>query len=164
MNIKTFFQSNSISKIILILSVLLIILVVFQAGFLVGYNKGVFSNNWSKNYMMRGPDDTRSFFAPFMHDDDDVNPHSAAGEIVSINLPTIVIKGPGRAEEIVIIGNDTTIRNFRQSASTSDLVVGKSVVVIGQPNDKGQINASLVRIIPIPKMASSSSSTDQQSQ
>ena len=123
MNLKSFFQSNPISKIVLILLVLLIILVVFQAGFIVGYHKGAFSSNLDRNYM-RGPDDPRSFFDPFMHDGDDVNPHGAIGEIVSMNLPVIMIKGPRMAEETIIVSANTTIRNFRQIASTSDLTVG----------------------------------------
>jgi hypothetical protein len=165
MNIKNFFQSNSVSKMILALSILLVVLVVFQAGFFVGYHKGVFTNDWGNNYMMRGPDNSpRAFFAPFMNDGDDINPHGAVGEIISVNLPTIVIKGPGRAEEIAIVDSNTTIRNFQQLASTSDLIVGRSVVIIGEPNGKGQINASLIRIMPVPKMMSSSSTTVQQSQ
>lgn len=162
MSIKTFFQTNSVSKIIGGLGILLVVLIIFQAGVFVGYHKGTFSSNWNNNYMMRGANDPRSFFAPFMHNGDNINPHGAVGEIVSTNFPLVMIKGPNRAEEVIIIGSNTTIRNFRQTASTSDLIVGKQVVVIGEPNDKGQIQAELVRIMPnppsgFPPMMSSSS-------
>lgn len=149
MNPKLPFPSNSISKLVVALLILLVILVIFQTGFMVGYHKGVFSSNLDRNYM-RGPSDPRSFFEPFMHDGDDVNPHGAVGEIISMNLPVIMIKGPRMAEETVLINTGTTIRNFRQMASTSDLTVGKSVIVIGAPNEKGEIEASLIRIIPAP--------------
>ncbi|MFA6554654.1 MAG: hypothetical protein WCS89_04090 [Candidatus Paceibacterota bacterium] len=150
MSIKTFFQTNSVSKIIGGLGILLIALVIFQAGAFVGYHKGAFSSNWNNNYMMRDADDPRSFFAPFMHRGDDINPHGAVGEIVSMNLPLVMIKGPNRAEEVIIVGTSTTIRNFRQTVSASDLSIGSQVVVIGEPNDKGQIQAELVRIMPTP--------------
>jgi hypothetical protein len=149
MNPKPTFPSNSISKLVIALLIILIILVVFQAGFMVGYHKGVFSSNLDRNYM-RGPNDPRSFFEPFMHEGDDVNPHGAVGEIVSMNLPVIMIKGPRMAEEVILVNSNTTVRNFRQTASTSDLSIGKSVIVIGEPNERGEIEASLVRIIPAP--------------
>lgn len=150
MNIKDFFKTNLAPKIILILSILLVALLIFQAGVVVGYRKGVFSNNWNKNYTVRGIDDPHSFLAPFMQRGDGLNPHGAVGEIISINPPEIMIKGPGRAEEMVIVNQDTEIRNMRQIASTTDLGVGKFIVVIGSPNDKGEINASLIRIVPTP--------------
>lgn len=155
MNIKTFFTSNSSSRVVTVLIIILAVLMIFQGGFMVGYRKGVFTSNLDRRYMngnmMRGPGDNRPFFAPFMHGDDDVNPHGAIGEIVSINYPSILIKGPGRAEEIIVISDKTTIRNFRQIASTSDLVVGKPVIVIGEPNKDGEIIASLIRIMPPPQ-------------
>jgi len=157
LNPKDFFQSNAISKIIGILAILLIILIIFQAGFIVGYHKGAFSSNWNRNYVMRGVNNPESSFAQLFHDNDDVNPHGVIGQIVSMDLPVIMNKGPGRAEEVVIINKDTIIRNFKDMATTSDLEIGKALIVIGEPNDKGEITASLIRIMPSPPSIMSSS-------
>ena len=146
MNIKKYFQKDPVSKIILILSIILVILVVFQAGFLVGHYKGTFVNNLNDRYY-RGMGDPRSFLAPFMQRGDEINPHGAAGEIISKNLPKIIVKGQGRAEEIININSKTDIRKFRNIASTSDLTVGENIVAIGEPNDNGEIDAKIIRIM-----------------
>jgi len=160
-NIKDRIKSFSLSKMIISLLILLIILAIFQAGFLVGYRKGVFADNWGKNYTSHGmnTNDPRSYFSPLFPDSDDVNPHGAIGQIVSMNLPTIMIKGPGRAEEVIVINKNTIIRNFKDIASTSDLTIGKPLIVIGQPQENGEISASLIRIMPEPPALNATSST-----
>jgi hypothetical protein len=94
--------------------------------------------------------DPRSLLAPFMQRGDEINPHGAVGEIVSKNLPKIMVKGPNRAEEIVNINSDTSIRKFRNVASTNDLAIGEQVIVIGEPNSVGEIDAVMIRIMPLP--------------
>jgi hypothetical protein len=149
--------SVAIPKIIIVLAVLLVFLLVFQAGFAVGFRKAAFSFNWDKNYMTGGFDDPRSFMAPFMRDIDDVNPHGAVGEIISIRLPSILVKRSSGAEEVINIGPMTSIRNLRLVASTSDLALHKQVIVIGEANDSGQIDASLIRILPPQSFSSTTS-------
>lgn len=140
------------------LVVALIVLLIFQAGFAIGFRKAAFSFNWNKNYINDNNfDDPRSFMAPFMHDSDDINPHGAVGEIISINLPTILLKRSNGPEEIIHISTTTEIRNLRQTASTSDLTLHKLIIVIGEANNHGQIDAALVRILPTETFGSSTS-------
>lgn len=141
-------MSGTIPKIIFILVIILAALLIFETGFVVGFRKAAFSFNWNRNYMMGNIGDPRSFMAAFMHDNDDVNPHGAVGEIISVKLPSILVKRSGGAEEIINIGPDTAIRNLRQMASTSDLTLHKQVIVIGEADEKGQIDATLIRILP----------------
>ena len=47
--------------------------------------------------------------------------------------------------------NDKTIIVYqRKNIKLSDLKIGESVVVIGDPNNKGQIQAELIRVVPTP--------------
>ncbi len=149
MNLKHFFHNQATSKIILILAVLLVILVIFQAGLTVGFRKASFACNWNDSFL-QGPNNPRSMLAPFINDKDDFNPHGAIGQIISTSLPVIMIKGQDNLEKVIHIGPNTAIRNFRQTASTSDLTVGQNIIVVGEPDDSGNIQAVLIRIIPAP--------------
>lgn len=152
MNIKEFTQSKRFAKIIYVIGGLLIALVVFQAGIFVGYRIATFSMNWDR---ARGANihDPRSIFAPFGRDMDSMNPHGAIGEIISIQLPQIMVKGPSGNEVIVLMGTTTSIRNMRQEVSTSDLQLGQHIVTVGSPDEEGQIHATLIRIVPSPQVA-----------
>jgi len=142
-----FKKRDAVTKILYILGVFLLALVIFQAGISVGYRKAEFSYRWNSAYM-HGMNDPHSMLSPFMHDADDVSPHGAVGEIVSVRLPMIMIKSPYEAEKIISIGTSTMIRNFHTIASSSDLRTGQDVVVIGVPDDKGTIDATFIRIAP----------------
>jgi hypothetical protein len=158
MTFKEFTQSKDFSKIIYIIGGLLVALVVFQAGIFVGYRVAAFSINWDNahNADVRSP---QSIFAPFGRDMDDVNSHGAIGEIISVQLPVIMVKGPSGNEAIVLISSATSIRNMRNLASTSDLKVGSQIVTIGTPDEQGRIDATFIRLVPAPQSSFGSSST-----
>lgn len=158
MNINDFLQSKKYSKLITALGILLSALVVFGAGVFVGYRKAEFSYHWSNNYYrdFGGP------HSPFGISDGDDNapiPHGAFGTVIGVNLPTFAVKGPNEAEKVIIIGPQTVIRSLRNPATTTDIHTGQSVIIIGEPDSQGQINASFVRIVPLPPRASLSSSS-----
>ncbi len=141
-----FIRSGTIPKIVFTLVGVLILLLTLQVGYFLGYRKATFSNNWNKNYISK-INGGRSMMAPFMYDNDEINPHGAVGEIISVNLPAILIKRSKGAEEIINIGPKTTIRYYNQIASTSDLVLHKQIIAIGEANEDGQIDATLIRIL-----------------
>ncbi|MFA6601542.1 MAG: hypothetical protein WCT02_01600 [Candidatus Paceibacterota bacterium] len=146
--IKNFFTTQPANKIISILAVLLIVLLILQAGMVIGFRKAAFACNWDRSLSL-SPRDPRSFMAPFMMGNrDNFNPHGVVGEIISTNFPTIMVKEPDAAEKIVMIGNGTTIRYMHATASTSDLETGSRVIIIGNPDDNGRIKASLIRLLP----------------
>ncbi len=149
MNIKNFLNSNNrVSKIIGALGIALLVLVIFQAGFFVGFHNNSFRDRWDNRYS-KDLNDPRSPFAPFMMGKNEIiNPHGAFGQIITKNLPRIMVQGPNRAEEVVLIKDKTVIRKFKNLASTSDLIVGDEIIAIGEPNDNGEIEASLIRIMP----------------
>ena len=147
MKFKEFTQSKHFSKIIYTIGGLLIALIIFQAGIFVGYRNAAFSINWDKAHYGNARD-PRSIFAPFGRDADDMNPHGAIGEVISIKLPLVMIKGQSGNDAIVLIDSTTSIRSMRNQASTSDIKIGDQIVTVGTPDDQGQIHATLIRIMP----------------
>ncbi|MDE2041379.1 MAG: hypothetical protein KGI59_03310 [Patescibacteria group bacterium] len=147
---KSYFSSGTVSKIILVLAIVLIALVIFQAGMIVGYHRGVFAGDWDGNYE-RSVFDPHSVFAPLMRDfsrGDVMNGHGTIGEITDLSLPTLMVKGPGTIEQVVAVSPTTTVRVMHMPATIQDLRTGEQIVVIGEPGMNGQINASFIRVIP----------------
>jgi len=153
------FETKTYGKIIAGLAVLVIALIIFSAGIFVGYTKATFSKDMDDVYR-QGFTDPGSPFAPFMHYSDDISSHGIVGQIVSTNLPTsIMIKGGQNAEQIVALSPETTVRIFHTLATTSDIKTGDQAIVIGTPNEQGEIEASFIRIIPPPPNATDTASS-----
>lgn len=158
MNFKEIFNSPKYKKTIIILGILLAILIIFALGMAVGSQRARFGGNWDNNYF-NNMHDIRAPFMPFMHNRDILNPHGAIGTVSSIDYPQIVVQGPNQAEQIIIISSSTIFRSLRSQASLNDLQLGNHVTIIGKPDDKGRIEASLIRIVPSPQEQGFSTST-----
>lgn len=127
-HMKDIFTSKRSANIFVALASIFIVLIIFWAGMRVGYKQAHFREQWGANYIR--------------------NSHGAFGQIISIDLPALVIKGRSEAEKTVLVGTSTAVMSFRDKASVSDLKVGDAVVVIGTPDGQGRITASLIRIAP----------------
>lgn len=139
------------TKIVLISFIAVIcVLTVFQAGVFVGYRKASFSYSLGDRYYKAfDRKDHKGGPNPF-NDKELFGANGAVGTILRVSLPTIVVSNPDNTEKIIRINNDTLIRQFRDTASTSDLKIGEHVIVIGNPNDQAEINAKLIRLLPPP--------------
>lgn len=78
------------------------------------------------------------------------NPHGANGKIIKIELPIIIVADKDNTEKVVIIGDDTKIIKQKTEISSTELDLDDFVVIIGNPNDQGQIKAKLIRLLPYP--------------
>lgn len=160
MDIDKFFQSKLFKGIILGIGIFAILLFVFWAGMFVASKKADFSFKWGENYHRNFAGPQEGFFSDFMGKDF-MDAHGIFGQIIKIDPSTssgqavLVIKDKDNTEKVVLIKDDTTIRRFRDNLKLSDLKVGDYIVVIGDPNDAGQIEAKLIRIIPPPPEISS---------
>jgi hypothetical protein len=56
------------------------------------------------------------------------------------------MKGQKNVEMIVVIGQDTVIEKGRNIFKKEDLKVGDRLVIIGSPNEQGQIEAKLIMV------------------
>lgn len=134
----------------------LILLITFWAGMFVGFQKARFSYRWGEYYYQHFggpvpaprarpglpipqpplPSPGRGLFGG----------HGASGEIVRIDDGTIVVKDRANVEKVVLITDKTTIVRGWETVDKEDLRVDDGVTVIGVPNEKGQIEARLIRV------------------
>ncbi len=149
--IRTYLQSRGSQKVILVLGCGVIALAIFQAGILVGTHEAKFGKDWNNNYYDN--------FGP-RHDDgmprpnrEFPNAHGAAGKILKINLPTITVEDRDMTEKVVLLNNSTKVVRQRQPIQAKDLAIDDFIVVIGNPNDQGQIEAKFIRTMPVPPPA-----------
>lgn len=147
MELKEFFESKAFTKVLFIVGILVIVFVIFQAGVFVGYHKASFTYRSGENYMMMFRNSDR-VGGPF--GDRFPEAHGAIGKILEINLPTLVLQEPDGDEKVVSIVSDTSIRSGYENLTSKDLKVGQYVVAIGSPNDKLQVEAKLIRLLPPP--------------
>lgn len=121
---------------------------VFGAGLFIGGMKVKFSYRWAENYH-------RNFGGPkegFMSDlrmphpnGEFIQGHGIFGEIIKIGDSDFVIKGQDDVEKIIIIKDDTLIIRGRMKIGKEELRVSDYVIIIGSPNEQGQIEAKLIR-------------------
>lgn len=157
--IFNFIRSKNFIIIIVIVLGFAVLAGAFALGAIVGYRKAGFSYAWGENYH-------RNFGGPkdgFLRDlvgfgaGDFIEGHGAFGQIIKIDssassgqVPSIVVKGRDNVEKIVLIKDDTIIRHPQGTIQLSELKVDDFIVVIGEPNDAGQIEAKFIRFMPSP--------------
>ncbi len=99
-----------------------------------------------KGAFMGGVDAMRDMMKPQY-----LEAHGAAGEVLRITLPDMVIEQNDGTEKVVTVGDDTIVRKFRSTIKATDITEGSFVVVVGAPDTTGRIAAKLIRIMPDPE-------------
>jgi hypothetical protein len=146
-------QHDILKWIIVGLISIIVLVLVFGLGVLVGEKKAKFSYLWAENYhrMFAGP--KAGFLGslrmpPFPPFDEFIEGHGTFGEIIKIEGNNLVVKGRGNVEKVILVTEKTVIKSGREDIKFSDLKIGDMIVIIGSPNDKGQIEAKLIRVFP----------------
>lgn len=153
--IKKVVDSKVFKGIIYSFGILIIVFFIFEAGIVVGFRRVSFDRDWSNNYAMNfgsprggGP---QMMGGQFNLLDNLPNAHGAIGKIIKTELPTIIVLDEkDNTEKVVLIDNKTQIRQGRVDITPDQLKVDDSVVIIGEPNSSGQIEARLIRFLPAP--------------
>ncbi|OHA16807.1 MAG: hypothetical protein A3C79_00560 [Candidatus Taylorbacteria bacterium RIFCSPHIGHO2_02_FULL_45_28] len=150
MDFRDIHKSQKVRGILIGLGVVVLVLVIFQTGQVLGYHKAKFGarfgDNFEKNFVgPRGGNFVGRLPSPGMP-----GGHGAVGEIVSIALPQVVVAGPDNLEKTVLVGTSTRVREFQDEINVGQLKVGDFVVVLGNPNEEGQVDAKLIRLMPPP--------------
>jgi RNase P/RNase MRP subunit p29 len=130
---------------IVLLAELILLIGAFSLGMNVGFRKAGFTYSWSQNYpnnfggrpALTAPPPSSAFF----------NPHGLDGTILNSDKNTLVLKDEDSTEKTVLISSQTSIRMNFQNLKAADLKAGEEVVVIGEPNPQGQIEAKLIRVL-----------------
>ncbi len=147
MDIKQIIKSKPYMAIALSISVIAVLFLVFSSGMYIGYRKARFSYQWGENYHKNfgGPRD--GFMGDF-GGKDLINANGVAGQIMKIDNSTLVIRSRDNVEKIVAVKDDAVINRLNETVKLNALKIGDFVVVIGEPNDDGQIDAKFLRTIP----------------
>ena len=129
---------------------LIILLLVFKAGMAVGFKKANFSIQWGQHYSQNfaGPRD--SFLLRTFGPDEYIEANGAFGQILQVNKDSLIMIGASNVEKIILLKDDSIIRAQKRELELNELRVGDNIVVIGEPNENGQIEAKLIRIMPTP--------------
>jgi hypothetical protein len=152
MDLNKFFQSKIFRRVLIAVALLVIIFVSFGTGVFVGYRKASFSYAWSENYDRNfgGPHHGIFGIAPLptpKPSNDFPNAHGTFGTILNIATSDITINSPDGVERTVRLSSSTIIKERSENIGPADLEAGEPIVVIGSPNNQGQIDARLIRVM-----------------
>src|SRR5258706_502018 len=119
--------SKKIHIILIIIITLTIVITIFHTNISINYHKTRFtksySNNFERNFLGE-----RQGMRGMMTRDLPVD-HGAIGEVVSIDLPQVVISGKDKLEKTVLVSTTTQVRKFQADGSVSDIKIGDFLVV-----------------------------------
>lgn len=153
---NNFFQSKKWTAILAIIFILVLALLIFEAGVAVGVHKAGFAGRMGRDYFsVFGRGNT-----PFGNIDQDDFPasHGVVGTIIKVNPPYAFIQGPDNTERTIHLDASTTILRYRTTIGPGDLIDGESIIVIGSPSaSSSNIEARFVRVLPPPPTYGSSS-------
>jgi hypothetical protein len=133
-----------------ILAAIVIFFIAFGLGVSVGYQKGIFSSEWGRNYernfsgmpppgMMAGTGGAMP-----------QNMHGAAGTVIDVSDSGMSVRDNDNDEQSIIVASDTVIKKMNATILLSTITIGDRVVVIGAPNSNGQVEAHFIRVFPAP--------------
>ncbi len=149
MDTDKLFESKLFKIIVFSIAGLIVLVFVFGMGVYVGAKKAEFSFKWANEYHRNfgGP---QGGFLGGMMSQEFTEANGVFGQIIKIDNQSVTIKGRDNVEKVVLINSKTSIVYQRKNVDLSGLKIGDSAVVIGEPNNSGQIDAELIRVIPAP--------------
>ncbi len=149
-------KSRPISSKILFLIICVLLgfiftLLAYRVGVFVGERKAMYSYRWSENYQRNFAGPPQGFLGRMPGVPDDrgfMDAHGIFGTVLKVEGDTLVIQDKDHTEKTVLISPETSIRQGRDSVALDALASSTNIVVIGEPNDQGQIQAKLIRVFP----------------
>lgn len=150
MDLKNISRSKNFKTAIIFFGALIILLLTFKIGEFVGFRKANFSFKWGENYHRNFGGPRGGFFQGAgrdLADKDYINSNGTYGAILKIDGNIILVSGADNAEKSIMVSDKTIIRNGRDNIKIADLKVDDWITIVGSPNDQGQIEAKLVRVV-----------------
>jgi len=142
------FESKSFKVIVLTIAGLIILVFVFNLGIFVGMKKAEFAFKWADQYHQNFGGPRGGFFGDFNANDEFTNSNGVFGQIIKIDNGNLTVKDKDNTEKIILVDSKTSIIRYKNNLKISDLKAGDNIVVIGNPNSNGQIQAELIRVMP----------------
>lgn len=148
-------ENHSIIAIAII--ALVLILVSFRLGVFVGQKQAEFSYRWGENYHQNfgGPN---GGFMQDLRGQDFIAGHGNVGRIIKKDSESLIIQDRDNIEKIIKVDPKTVIKNGRKDIKINELKIDDGIIVLGSPQDDGNILARLIRVFnldqnpePMPK-------------
>lgn len=144
---STVLESKKIRTVLWILAGCILLFVAFGLGITVGYDRAQFATGFDRNYyrIFYGgqPQGAMGMVAPAMP----AAIHGVVGKVIDLGSSTISVADQKNNEQSVAVSSGTVIRNGQNTIMIGDIAVGDMIVVIGEPNSQGQIDARFIRIL-----------------
>ncbi len=163
MEIKKFLESKIFKVSLCVIGSIVLAILIFRAGMSFGYRKANFSYKGGENFYRifgRHSQKQKSYMMDFFGSKDRnfPNMHGSTGKVIKIDLPALLVEDQDGIEKTIVINNESVIKRFRDTIKDTDIKLDDFIVVIGNPNDKGEIEAKLIRTMPtLPSFSSSNS-------
>jgi hypothetical protein len=151
-----FIREINFKKIIKIIVIFIIAILLFEIGVFVGFHKASFQKDWSNNYRDnfiggKGPRQMEKMRA--LDFKDTPNSHGAIGRIIrKDSFEIVIMDDKDMIEKIIVINDKTNFRSMKNTIYFDDFKIDDFVVVLGDPNPQGKIEAKLIRLIPQPEL------------
>jgi hypothetical protein len=152
MDTNNILESKLFKAIVLSIAMLVILVFVFGLGVFVGTKKADFSFRWADQYHRNFGGPQGGFFND-MQGRQFTDANGVFGQIIKIDGQTLTIKGKENMEKSILVNEKTSIVRQTNNIKLSDLKTDDVVVVIGEPNDNGQIEAKLIRVLLLPPIS-----------
>ncbi len=140
-------ESKLFRIIILSITGLIVLAFVFGLGIFVGTKRAEFSFKWADEYHRNFGGPQNGFFGDMMGGNF-ANANGVFGQILKIDASNITVKDRDNLEKVINIADETQIIYQRKTLKITDLKIGDSVVIVGDPTSAGQIQAELIRVMP----------------
>jgi hypothetical protein len=155
-----FIKSKAVMFVLVSLAALAALAGVFQLGMSFGERKAQHFNRWYKNYDRnfgprmglpgipepgpggRMPGMPQPFGRQMLP-----GGYGVFGKVLSVDGQGLAIQDKQGVEQNIFVTSSTVIRSGDSEAALEDLLPDAQVSVFGQPNDQGQIEARLIRIL-----------------
>jgi len=150
MTMKEIFKPVHFNKLLMVLAAIVVLLLVFSLGIFVGHEKARFSQNWGEHYYrnIMGPGGPGGFGMMMDFNRPGFNARSGLGQIIKIEGDSLIIKDQANVEKSILITDQTEIIEDNHDIKITDLKIDDKIVIIGRPNESGQIEPRLIRVLP----------------
>jgi hypothetical protein len=147
-------ESKAFGIILLSVAGLAVILFTFSIGVFIGSKKAEFSFRWAEQYHKNFAGPKEGFLGQVMGREF-MEASGTFGHIVNIGEPNaqgqvLIITQDARdnKEMNILVDQKTSVTYLKNNIKLSDLKINDNIIIIGQPNADGQIEARLIRVMP----------------
>lgn len=142
------------------IGIMLVLIIVFSVGVKVGVKKASFGINWQRNFeknfgmISEKNDREKKMFLGIgrMEHENFPTAFGSMGKIINNTLPNLTIADKDGIEKIIVTNEKTIVHKMREEIELTELTTKDYIAVIGSPNDNGQIEAVLIRVVPEPDL------------